>query len=243
MRKVGLASLAFLTVLASPALAETTLTVMSFNISGGGANEAKPIDETVRVIKAAGADIIGIQETRLKGAPCTADHCPPAGPSVAPATAEALGFHLYEQTVINDALWANAILSRYPIGAATANDLGVAIDVDGRTVYAFNIYLDNSPYQPYQLLGIEYGDAPFIKTEAEAIRFAKETRGPALKPLFQDRKAAKSADAARLQRVLAPGLDRACGRGRAPAAQGALSDDPRDRALRLRRYVPRGLPG
>ncbi|MGE0213283.1 MAG: endonuclease/exonuclease/phosphatase family protein, partial [Parvibaculaceae bacterium] len=79
---------------------------------------------------------------------------------------------------------------------ATPNDLGVPIDVNGRTVYAFNVHLDDSPYQPYQLLGIEYGAAPFIKTEAEAVRFAEETRGPALKLLFDDLQAAEGADAA-----------------------------------------------
>jgi endonuclease/exonuclease/phosphatase family metal-dependent hydrolase len=176
--------------------AETTLTVMSFNVWGGGANEGKPVDETVAAIRAAGADIVGIQETRLESDPCTADVCPPAGPSVAAAIAKALGFHYYDQTKSNEALWANAILSRYPIGGATPNDLGVAIEVDGRTVYAFNIHLDDSPYQPYQLLGIEYGEWPFLSTEAEAVRFAEETRGPALRLLMDDLKGAEGAAAA-----------------------------------------------
>jgi len=174
---------------------ETRLTVMTFNIWGGGQNEGKPVDETVAAIQAAGADIVGLQETRLEGDPCTADICPPAGESVARKIAEALGFHYYDQTAENAALWANAIISRYPIGKATANDLGVAIDVDGRQVYVFNIHLDDSPYQPYQLLDIEYGDAPFIKTEAEAIKFAAETRGPAIDLLESDLEEAEGAAA------------------------------------------------
>lgn len=192
----GLALLATLQALSAPALAETRLTIMSFNVWGGGGNAQKPVDETVAAIKAAGADIIGIQETRLEADPCTADVCPPAGTSVAKAIADALGYHYYDQTKVNDALWANAVISRYPIGQATPNDLGVPIDVDGRKVWAFNIHLDDSPYQPYQLLGIEYGAFPFIKTEAEAVKFASETRGPALKLLFEDLKAAEGADAA-----------------------------------------------
>lgn len=185
-------------VLAAPqgAAADTTLTVMSFNIWGGGANEGKPVDETVAAIRAAGADIIGVQETMLEGETCTADVCPPQGESVAKAVAEALGYHYYDQTQENAALWANAVISRFPIGTPTAHDLGVPIDVEGRTVYAFNIHLDDSPYQPYQLLDIEYGEFPFIKTEAEAVRFARETRGPALDLLFEDLKAAEGADAA-----------------------------------------------
>lgn len=180
---------------AASASAETTLRVMSYNVWGGGANEAKGIEETVAAIRAAGADIVGVQETRLEPDPCTPTDCAATGPSVAPAIAEALGWHVYDQTQQNGALWANAILSRFPIGPATANDLGVPIDVNGTTVWLFNIHHDDEPYQPYQLLGIEYGPAPFIKTEAEAIRFAQATRGAAMDLLAQDMKAAEGAAA------------------------------------------------
>jgi exodeoxyribonuclease-3 len=174
----------------------TDLTIMSFNVWGGGANEKKPVDETVAVIKAVNPDIIGIQETRLESDPCTADACPPVGDSVAAKLAAALGYHAYDQTKQNDALWANAILSRYPIGKPTPNDTGVEIMVDGRKVQVFNIHLDDSPYQPYQLLGIEYGDSPFLKTADEAVKAAEATRGPGLKLLFDDMAAAGEADAA-----------------------------------------------
>jgi endonuclease/exonuclease/phosphatase family metal-dependent hydrolase len=155
--KLSAVVLAALLSSASAAMAETALTVMSFNIWGGGANANKPVDETVAVIRAVGADVVGVQETRLESDPCTAESCPPVGESVAKKLAEALGYHYYDQAKTNDALWASAILSRYPIGKATPNDLGVSIDVGGRTVHVFNIHLDDAPYQPYQLLGIEYG--------------------------------------------------------------------------------------
>lgn len=174
----------------------TDLTVMSFNIWGGGANEQKPVDETVAVIKAVHPDIIGIQETRLEGESCTAEACPPKGESVAAKLAAALGYHHYDQTKVNDALWANAILSRFPIGKATPNDTGVEIVVEGRKVQVFNIHLDDAPYQPYQLLGIEYGPFPYLKTADEAVKSAAETRGPALKLLFDDMAAAGEAEAA-----------------------------------------------
>jgi len=182
-------------LLAAPASAETTLRIMSFNIWGGGGNEGKGVEETVAVLKAANPDIVGVQETRLEGEVCEADYCPAAGESVAKAIAEAMGYYYYDQTQENVALWANAILSRYPIGAATTHDLGVPIDVDGTTVWAFNIHLDDEPYQPYQLLGIEYGPAPFIKTEAEAQDYANQTRGPAMDLLFEDMQAAEGAAA------------------------------------------------
>ncbi len=173
----------------------TTLTVMSFNIWGGGANEDEPVDDTVAAIEAVNPDIVGIQETQLEGPKCTADSCPPLGDSVAPEIANALGYEVYEQTQSNDALWANAILSRYPISEPTANDLGVKIDVEGSDVHAFNIHLDDSPYQPYQLLDIRYGQAPFLDSEAQAIRFAERTRGPGIDLLREDLAAAEHADA------------------------------------------------
>ncbi|MBM3666245.1 MAG: hypothetical protein FJW90_01975 [Actinobacteria bacterium] len=177
---------------------ETELTAMSFNVWGGGANEGKPIDQTVAAIEAADADLIGVQETRLEGDVCTADFCPAAGPSVAKEIADALGYEVYEQeaTEANRPLqWANAIISRYPIEGHTANDSGVEIDVDGRSVYAFNIHLDDSPYQPYQLLDIKYGKAPFLDTEEQAIAFARQTRGPAIELLRQEMAEADDADA------------------------------------------------
>ena len=182
-------------IAASPAAAQTTLRVMSYNIWGGGGNEAKGIDETVAVLKAANPDIVGIQETMLEGPDCTADSCPPQGNSVAKALAEALGFYYYDQTGTNAALWANAVISRYPIGKATPNDLGVPINVEGTTVWIFNIHHDDEPYQPYQLLGIEYGPAPFIKTEAEAVQFAEETRDAGMDLLEADMAAAVGAAA------------------------------------------------
>ena len=189
-------SVSILTLLTGPAAA-TDLTIMSYNIWGGGANEQKPVDETVAVIKEVGADIIGVQETKLESDPCTAESCPAVGESAAAKIAAALGYHVYDQSTVNDALWANAIISRYPItGKATGNDLGVTLDVDGRKVQVFNIHLDDAPYQPYQLLNIEYGPYPYLKTAEEAIASATDTRGPALKLLFADMQEAGEADAA-----------------------------------------------
>ena len=158
------AALALAACAAAPASAETVLRVMTFNTWGGGANAGKPVDETAAAIRAAGADIVGIQETRQEAPDCSEESCPPAGESIAAKLAAALGFHYYDQSKSSDALWANAILSRYPIGAATPNDLGVEIDVEGRRVYVFNIHLTDYPYQPYQLTGIPYGSAPFLHT-------------------------------------------------------------------------------
>lgn len=187
----------FLAILSPlPATAETALRVMSFNVWGAGANEAKGIDETVAAIRAAGADVVGLQETRIETAPCTPESCPASGESRAAALAAALGWaHVHDQTAASPALWANAVISRHPITGVSPGDLGVKLDVDGRAVWLFNIHLDDEPYQPYQILGIEYGPAPFIKTAAEAVKWATDTRSPALDLLFADMKAADGAAA------------------------------------------------
>lgn len=172
--------------LATPAPAETTLRIMSYNIWGGGGNEAKGIAETLVVLRAANPDIIGMQETMLEADPCTAESCPPNGKSVAKEIAEALGFFHYDQPAAMTGTWANAILSRYPIGAATPNGLGAPIEVNGTDVWLFNLHHDDEPYQPYQLLEIPYGPAPFITTEVEAVDWAEKTRGPAMAALEAD---------------------------------------------------------
>ncbi|MEO8530748.1 MAG: endonuclease/exonuclease/phosphatase family protein [Deltaproteobacteria bacterium] len=166
------------------------LRVMSFNVWGGGGNEGKDVTETVAAIKAARADVIGIQETRLEPEDCSAEVCAATGESVAKAIAAELGYYYYDQTQDNVALWANSVISKFPIGASTAHDLGVPLDVNGTTVWLFNIHHDDEPYQPYQALGIEYGPAPFTKDPAELINWANTTRGPAMDLLFADMTAA-----------------------------------------------------
>ncbi|MDH5241541.1 MAG: hypothetical protein OEW73_12220, partial [Gammaproteobacteria bacterium] len=103
------------------------LTVMTFNVRGAGANEGKSIDETLAVIQRFKPDIVGLQEVRREAVPCTST-CPPDGPSVASDIAKALGFYVYEQQQENEALWANAIISKFPVKRSTPNDLGVVLD-------------------------------------------------------------------------------------------------------------------
>jgi endonuclease/exonuclease/phosphatase family metal-dependent hydrolase len=128
---------------------------MSFNIRGGGGNDGKGVDETVAAIRAVNPDIVGIQEARNESVPCTAEHCPPAGESVAAKLAAALGMHYVDQGEESPILWANAILSRYPLGPLTPNRTGARVMVDGRPVDIFNVHFPDFPYQPYQALGIE----------------------------------------------------------------------------------------
>ncbi len=175
-------------------LAETRLTVMSFNAWGAGSNAGLGIDQTVAVIRAVNPDIIGLQEIRPESAQCDAEDCPAGTASLAPQLAAALGYELLEQLQDNEVLWANAILSRYPIKTATPGGLGARIAVDGREVLLFNIHATDFPYQPFQLLSIPYGDAAFLSTAEEAIAAASAARQGALKLLKADLQAAGTAD-------------------------------------------------
>jgi len=170
------------------------LSVLSFNIWGGGLNQGESIAATAAAIRAADADLVGLQEVRAESDPCTGEHCPATGEAVSVALARELGYHHYEQRKANDALWANAILSRYPILGASEHDLGVQVDVGGRRVVLFNIHATDYPYQPYQLLRIPYGAAPFLETAAQAVQSAQQARQGALELLRADLPFAKDAD-------------------------------------------------
>jgi len=193
-RTIG-AALAVLLAAANGAFA-TDLTVLSFNIRGGGANDGKGVEETVAAIRAVNPDIIGIQESRAESVPCTAESCPPSGDSVAAKIASALGYQFVDQGAESPALWANAILARVPIGPLTPNRTGARLTIDGRSVDVFNIHLPDAPYQPYQALGIDYGPYPFLKTADELVKAAEAARGPGLALLFADMDTAGPADAA-----------------------------------------------
>ena len=174
---------------------EQKLTLFSVNMWGAGANAQKPIDETVAVMKATGADIVGAQETVPEPDPCTADVCAATDNSRAKDIAAALGYHFHEFKHNTENHWADVVFSKYPFGKETPNGVGVEIDVNGHKVVAYSMNLDDAPYQPYQLLNIEYGDAPFLKTADEAVKAANETRGKALALLVADIKSEADAEA------------------------------------------------
>lgn len=169
-----------------------TLKVMTFNIRGAATKQDNTVPALVKAIKISKADIIGLQETRLlndnncKYSFDPAKSCPPYGVSCAQEIAKALGYYYYEQTKVNPALWANAILSKYPIVKPTQNDLGVLINFNGKNIYFFNIHLTDYPYGPAQLLKVKYGPAPVAKNARQAINWAKKARGPSLGVLFKD---------------------------------------------------------
>ena len=169
--------------LALPLLAQTSeesVRVMSYNIHRGGVVHLKqPLSQTAKVIHAAKADIVGIQETRS-----------PRGDTLEDLT-KLLGWNYDE---------GSCIVTRYEIvelfkgGRDYKGGIKVKLASD-KHAYIFNLHLPSHPYQPYQLLGIRpkwhkhTNDITFIKTEREAIEWAKKARGAEIGKLLRQVKA------------------------------------------------------
>ena len=153
---------------------ESTLRVMSYNIHRGGTVYLKqPLSQTAKVIQAAKADVVGIQETRS-----------PKGVN-AEQLAQLLGWNYYVHPK------NNVILTRYEIVETMKHGIKVKLP-SGQGAYIFNLHLKPSPYLPYQFLGIKprwpKSDKPFvpiIKNEAEAIASAKENPGKQIAELLE----------------------------------------------------------
>jgi endonuclease/exonuclease/phosphatase family metal-dependent hydrolase len=147
-----------------PCAAET-LRVMTFNLWQGGEEGKQPLVQTVKVIEAAKADLVGLQET----AGLQRDG---RRPDNARRIAEQLGWHYVDQG------GGTGVISRYKIDGQTAAKLGVrAVLPSGKKVWLFNVHFAHAPYQPYQLLKIPYADAPFIETAQQAVLEARKARG------------------------------------------------------------------
>jgi exodeoxyribonuclease III len=157
------------------AVAAETLRVMSFNIWGGGEWGKQPLDQTVKVIQAGKADLVGIQESH-------GDEHKGKKPDAARAIAEKLSWQHFDQGDED-----RGIISRYKIVERTPKKWGVAVELpSGRRVWLFNVHFAHTPYQPYQLLNIPYNDAPFITTDDEAIREARKAREADVKSMLDE---------------------------------------------------------
>lgn len=155
--------------------AAETVRIMSFNLWHGGDAGRQPLEQTLAVIRAARAEIVGLQETAgiaPEGEP---------RPDRAAQIAKHLGWNYFDQG------GGTGIISRHKILNATRKKWGVKLELaSGRPLYAFNVHLAPSPYQPYQLLKIPYGEAEFLTTETEAIEAARATRGTTVAEMLSE---------------------------------------------------------
>ena len=180
MKSFLLLAIAVTAALTTQTVTGAELRVMSFNLWHGGDAGKQPLSQTSEVIRAAKADIIGLQETggyeKEKGS---------GRPDNGRKLAEILGWHYFDQGE------RTGILSRFPIVTNTARKWGVTIRVaPGREVMMFNVHLAHAPYQPYQLAGIPYANGRFIKTAAEAVDEARKARGEQVGRLLAELKPA-----------------------------------------------------
>jgi endonuclease/exonuclease/phosphatase family metal-dependent hydrolase len=153
--------------------------IMTFNLWHGGDAGKQSLDRTVEVIKQAGADVVGLQETA--GLAASGQKRPDRAAEIA----KKLGWHYLDQG------GRTGIISRFKIVAATPEKWGAKLETpSGRQLYVFNAHLEHAPYQPYQLLRIPYGSAPFLTTEDEAVRAATAARGGQVERLLAEAKAA-----------------------------------------------------
>lgn len=143
--------------------ADGHLRVLTYNIlvdakSGG-------IPQTVEVIKASQADVVGIQEVHEIGDELAAQ----------------TGFTFVKQP-------RGGILTRLKVVEVSKAKFGVKLErANGGHVWMFNIHLNHAPYQPYQLADIPYGEGnPFIRTAGEAIAEAIRARGDELAAVLMD---------------------------------------------------------
>ena len=163
-----------------PAIGAEIVRVMTFNLWHGGDAGKQPLSQTAEVIRAAKADIVGLQETggyeKEKGA---------RRPDHGRKLAEMLNWHYLDQGE------RTGILSRFPIVTNTPRKWGAILRLpSGREVRMFNAHLMHAPYQPYQLVGIPYANGRFIKTADEAIAEARKARGDQLERLLSELKPA-----------------------------------------------------
>jgi endonuclease/exonuclease/phosphatase family metal-dependent hydrolase len=132
-----------------------SLRVMTFNIWVGGTSLGQPLSRTVDVIRAAQADVVGIQEQGSSG----------------PALATALGFHYHSLG------GSTAILSRFPVVQSLGQGARLQLSPT-QHAYVFDVHLTAYPYQPYDIRD------GLITSEAEAITAARETRGDSVSSLL-----------------------------------------------------------
>jgi endonuclease/exonuclease/phosphatase family metal-dependent hydrolase len=154
------------------------LRVMTFNLWHGGDAGKQPLSQSAAVIRAARADLVGFQEAggfERDG----------QRPNNGRRLAELLGWHYFAQGA------SPGIASRFPIVTNTPGKHGITVKLpSGKIVRHFNVHLMHTPYQPYQLLDIPYGNAPFIRTAAEAVAEARKARGAEVERLLAELKPA-----------------------------------------------------
>jgi sialidase-1 len=152
-----------------------TFRVLTYNLWVGGEPGGQPLTQSALVIQAAHADIVGIQEGNGEKRPDG------SRPDNTAELAKMLGWHHVNQGE------GRSVMSRFPIAGLTPGRQGAVVVLpSGRRLHVFNVHLAASPYQPYQLLRIPYGDAPFLGTAEDLVAAARAARGDGVAALLSE---------------------------------------------------------
>jgi endonuclease/exonuclease/phosphatase family metal-dependent hydrolase len=150
--------------------------VMSFNIAVGGEACGQPLEQTAAVIRASGADVVGLQETVVPARKW-------GGRDVdnGRRLARLLGWNFVKQPNGRGIVTQLEVVDTIPTGSGAR----LRTD-DGADILVFNVHFAPAPYQPYQLCGVPGDGAPAIRTEADAIAGARASRGAQVDALLAD---------------------------------------------------------
>lgn len=161
------------------------LRVMTFDIWVGGEAGGQPLAQTEKIIRAAQADIVGVQESEGKKRDGKRS-------DNARRIADQLGWNYFSQQDDD-----TGIMTRYTIIDHTPKKWGVAVELPaGKRVWMFNAHFNSLPYQPYQLIQIPYHDSPFLKTAAEAVTAARNARQKQVESMLAEVVAVRDQDTA-----------------------------------------------
>lgn len=158
---------------------------MTLNMWHGGDGGKQRIEQTAQMILDAKADIVGLQEI----AGLVPNGSPPGTPrrDNAAHLATLLGWSYHIQPGGHAGSNIGIICRDTLVDPVGEKKNGVTIRLpSNREVTVFNVHLNHAPYQPFQLLNIPYHNAPMLKTAAEAIAAAKQTRGAQVETLLSE---------------------------------------------------------
>ena len=212
-----------------------TLRVMTFNLWQGGEEGKQPLEQSIKVIQAAKAEIVGLQETR--GLERDGKR-----PDNAQRIAKVLGWHYFDQ---GD---GTGVISRHKIVGHTPKKLGMRIELP---IESTGLGIQR-PFRPRAVSAVSVAEDPLwgrtFYRKSLRKRFSKRrsarasSRRTARRSEVRARRIDHHCDHRRLQRAVASRLDRT-GVSRTPLpGSRAMAHNRRSHGRRLHRRLSRNEP-
>jgi len=131
---------------------------MSYNIENGGISIYKKtgnmryVNKYIDLIKLYNIDIVCFQEVKMRGI------------DISEIIAKKIGYHhqyFFDKTnYYKNKYYHQSIISKYPIVDVYDKLNMCRININGAVINIVNIHLDDEPYMPYSLKGIDYTNTP-----------------------------------------------------------------------------------